>query len=151
MGTTHIVIIALGGLLALCVGLLLRAWWLLRRKNRALSHSIGTEKGHILKEIALEKEKKALEERLKALLAEGARKKGAKTVSTKLETGPKPLKQVSNNLESTSKPVKTVSNTLESTPKAVKTVSNKLESTSKALKTVSNNIDKYTDEINKQL
>jgi hypothetical protein len=129
MGTTHIVIIALRASLALCVGLLLHMWWLLRRRNRALNYSIGTEKGHILKEIALEKEKKALEERLKALTPRDARKKRAKTASTKLETGPKPVKQASKKLESAPKPVKTVSKKLESTSKPLKTVSQPREST----------------------
>jgi HD-GYP domain-containing protein (c-di-GMP phosphodiesterase class II) len=85
--------IAQGASLAVCIGLLLR------QRNFALRHSIGTEKGHILKEIALEKEKKALEEKLKALLARDTRKKGAKTVSNDIETTSKPSKGVFNHIK----------------------------------------------------
>ena len=67
MDIKTVVIIALAALLAVAVASLLRAVWVIRRKNRVIVNYIGIDKAVIRLKIELEKtlkEKKELEEKL---------------------------------------------------------------------------------------
>ncbi len=71
MEITWIIIIVEGVLLLVCIGTLFRAWWLIGMKNGALSYYIGVDQARIRALSQLEKverEKKELEDKLKALL-----------------------------------------------------------------------------------
>ena len=67
MDIKTVVIIALAALLAVAIASLLRAVWVIRRKNRVIVNYIGIDKASIRLKIELEKtlkEKKELEEKL---------------------------------------------------------------------------------------
>lgn len=75
-------IIASAALLVVSVGLLVRSLLLVRRGRRALLHSIDTEKDYIRREIELEKEKKALEARLKRASGDAPKRKTKRRTTT---------------------------------------------------------------------
>jgi hypothetical protein len=61
MATIQMIAIAEGVLLAVCIGLLLRAWWWIGIKNGALQNYIRREKEQIGREIAQERLRKEKE------------------------------------------------------------------------------------------